>query len=168
MKTASGLSPVPELLAAGISVGLGTDGPASNNNLDMFEEMDSAAKLHKLMRKDSTAMPAKTVFAMATIGGAKALGLGDRIGSLEAGKLADIVLIDIREPSLTPLYDVYSHLVYAIKGNHVDTVLVNGRIVVQGGRVRTVNTEEILEKAKAIQARIIESLEENKSLKDQN
>ena len=161
MKTASGLSPVPELLAAGISVGLGTDGAASNNNLDMFEEMDSAAKLHKLVRQDSTAMPAKTVFAMATIGGAKALGLGDRVGSLEAGKLADIVLIDIREPSLTPLYDVYSHLVYAIKGNHVDTVLVNGRVIVQGGRVRTVNTEEILEKAKAIQARIIESLEEN-------
>ena len=161
MKTASGLSPVPEILAAGIAVGLGTDGAASNNNLDMFEEMDSAAKLHKLMRKDSTAMPARTVFAMATIGGAKALGLGDRIGSLEAGKLADIVLIDIRKPSLTPLYDVYSHLVYAIKGSHVDTVLVNGRVVVQGGRVRTVNTEEILEKANAIQAKILESLEKN-------
>jgi len=106
-------------------------------------------------------MPERTVFAMATIGGAKALGLGDRIGSLEAGKLADIVLIDIRKPSLTPLYDVYSHLVYAIKGSHVDTVLVNGRVIVQGGRVRTVDTEEILEKANAIQAKILESLEKN-------
>ena len=96
MKTASGTSPVPDLLAAGVHVGLGTYGAASNNNLDMFEEMDTAAKLHKLVRQDATAMPAKTVFHMATLGGAAALGMADRVGSLEAGKLADVVLVDAR------------------------------------------------------------------------
>jgi len=159
MKTASGLSPVPELLAAGIPVGLGTDGPASNNNLDLFEEMDSAAKLHKIMREDPTAMPAKTVFRMATLGGAEALGIADRVGSIEAGKLADIVLVDVRTPALTPLYDVYSHLVYAAKGGDVATVLVDGHVIVRGGRVTTVDTEEVLDHANTLKDEILESLE---------
>ena len=159
MKTASGLSPVPELLAAGIAVGLGTDGPASNNNLDMFEEMDTAAKLHKLVRQDPTAMPATTVFEMATLGGAKALGLEARVGSIESGKLADIVIVGVDSPSLTPLYDVYSHLVYAIKGGHVETVMIDGRLVVQSGRVRTVDVGEVLERANSLKEKILESLE---------
>jgi 5-methylthioadenosine/S-adenosylhomocysteine deaminase len=158
MKTASGVSPVPDLLAAGVEVGLGTDGPASNNNLDMFEEMDSAAKLHKLVRGDATAMPAKTVFRMATLGGAKALGIGDRVGSLEPGKLADVVLVDARAPELTPLYDVYSHLVYAAKGNNVATVVVNGKVVVRDRRMETVDAREVMTKANEIKARILESL----------
>jgi len=158
MKTASGVSPVPDLLAAGVAVGLGTDGPASNNNLDMFEEMDTAAKLHKLVRQDATVMPAKTVFHMATLGGAKALGIDDRVGSLEPGKLADVVLIDARVPELTPLYDVYSHLVYAAKGGNVATVVVNGRIVVRNRRMETVDEGEVLAKARELQGRILESL----------
>jgi 5-methylthioadenosine/S-adenosylhomocysteine deaminase len=158
MKTASGVSPVPDLLAAGVAVGLGTDGPASNNNLDMFEEMDTAAKLHKLVRQDATAMPAKTVFHMATLGGAKALGIDHRVGSIETGKLADVVLVDTRAPELTPLYDVYSHLVYAAKGANVATVVVNGRIVVRNRHMETVDEAEVLAKARELQGRILESL----------
>jgi 5-methylthioadenosine/S-adenosylhomocysteine deaminase len=158
MKTASGVSPVPDLLAAGVAVGLGTDGPASNNNLDMFEEMDTAAKLHKLVREDATAMPARTVFHMATLGGAKALGIDDRVGSLEAGKFADLVLVDARAPELTPMYDVYSHLVYAAKGANVATVVVNGRIVVRDRRMETVDEGEVLAKARELKGRILESL----------
>ncbi len=158
MKTASGVSPVPDLLAAGVAVGLGTDGPASNNNLDMFEEMDTAAKLHKLVHQDPTVMPAKTVFRMATLGGAKALGIADRVGSLEAGKLADVVLVDTRAPELTPLYDVYSHLVYAAKGGNVSTVVVNGKIVVRNRRMETVDEAEVLAKARELKDRILESL----------
>jgi 5-methylthioadenosine/S-adenosylhomocysteine deaminase len=158
MKTASGTSPVPDLLAAGVHVGLGTDGAASNNNLDMFEEMDTAAKLHKLVRQDATAMPAKTVFHMATLGGAAALGMADRVGSLEAGKLADVVLVDARVPELTPLYDVYSHLVYAVKGANVETVVVNGRVVVRDRRMETVDEAEVMAKANELKAKILESL----------
>ncbi len=159
MKTASGLARVPDLIAAGVTVGLGTDGPASNNNLDMFEEMDTAAKLHKLIREDPTVMPAAKVFELATLGGAKALGLEESIGSIEPGKLADIVLIDVNVPELTPLYDVYSHLVYVIKGGHVGTVLVGGNFVVRDGKVTTVDVDEVMAKARELQARILESLE---------
>lgn len=154
MKTAAGVAPVPALLAAGIAVGIGTDGPASNNNLDLFEEMDSAAKLHKVVSGDATALPAKTVFDMATLGGARALGLADRIGSIEAGKRADIVLIDLDRPELTPMYDVYSHLVYAIKAGHVDTVLIEGRVVVEAGRVRTVDVAQAMASARQLQTQI--------------
>jgi 5-methylthioadenosine/S-adenosylhomocysteine deaminase len=158
MKTASGLARVPELLAAGIAVGLGTDGAASNNNLDMFEEMDTAAKVHKLFRNDPTVLPAKTVFEMATLGGARALGLEDRVGSLEAGKLADVVLVDARHPSLVPLYDVYSHLVYAVKGGDVETVVVNGRIILRDRKMTTVDENEVLQKAREMKTRILKSL----------
>ena len=140
MKLAAGVTPVLELLDAGVTVGLGTDGPASNNNLDMFEEMDTAAKLHKLVNQDPTVMPAEQVFEMATLGGARVLGLEDSIGSIEPGKLADIVLIDTRVPELTPLYDVYSQLVYVIKGGHVGSVLVGGRFVVRNREMTTPST----------------------------
>lgn len=158
MKGASGLSPVPDLLAAGVAVGLGTDGAASNNNLDLFEEMDTAAKVHKLIRGDPTVMPAEQVFRMATRGGAEALGLDEDIGSIEPGKLADLVLIDTRVPELTPLYDVYSHLVYAIKGDQVRTVIVDGRIVVRDRTMTTLNSEEVMRHAREIQQRIQRSL----------
>ena len=158
MKGASGLSPVPDLLAAGVHVGLGTDGQASNNNLDLFEEMDTAAKVHKLYREDPTVMPAPVVFRMATIGAAEALGLADNIGSLEPGKLADIVLIDVDRPELTPLYDVYSQLVYAIKGPFVTSVLVGGRFVVRDHRVLTLDVDEVMAKTLELQQRIGESL----------
>ncbi|MGH9333449.1 MAG: amidohydrolase family protein [Vicinamibacteria bacterium] len=158
MKGASGLARVPELLARGVTVGLGTDGAASNNNLDMFEEMDTAAKVHKLYRSDPTVLPAREVFRMATRGGAKALGLDSLVGSLEEGKRADVVLIDLDRPELTPLYDVYSHLVYAIKGAHVTTVVIDGRVVVRDRKMTTVDERKVMERAREIQKRILESL----------
>ena len=147
-------APVVELLAAGIPVGLGTDGAASNNDLDLFDEMDTAAKLHKFTNADPTALPAETVFRMATMGGARVLNLHDRIGSLEPGKRADIVLLDARRAGLTPLYNVYSHLVYAARGSDVSTVLVNGRVVVGNGRVLTVDEAEVMERARGFGARV--------------
>ncbi len=158
MKGASGLARVPDLLAAGVTVGLGTDGPASNNNLDLFEEMDTAAKVHKLVRSDPTVMPAREVFRMATRGGAKALGLDALVGSLEAGKRADVVLIDVRQPELTPMYDVYSHLVYAIKGAHVKTVLVDGRVILRDRKMLTLDENAVMAKAREIQKKILDSL----------
>ena len=146
-------APVVEALAAGIPVGLGTDGAASNNNLDLFDEMDTAAKLHKFTNADPTALPAETVFRMATMGGARVLNLHDRIGSLEPGKRADIVLLDTRRAGLTPLYHVYSHLVYAARGSDVSTVLVNGRIVVRDGRILTVDEAEAMARARGFRDR---------------
>jgi 5-methylthioadenosine/S-adenosylhomocysteine deaminase len=154
MKGAAGLARVPEMLAAGISVGLGTDGAASNNNLDLFEEMDIAARVHKLFRQDPTVMPAREVFRMATLGGARVLGMGDRIGSIEVGKQADLVLVDLHQPELTPLYEPYSHLVYAIKGGHVRTVLVAGRVVVKDRKMTTLDAEEVMARANLIRGQI--------------
>ena len=153
-------APVTAALAAGVPVGLGTDGPVSNNDLDMFDEMDAAAKLQKLMLGDPAALPAETVFRMATTGGARVLNLQDEIGSLEPGKRADIVLVDTRRPGLTPLYAVYSHLVYAVRGSDVTTVLVNGRVVVEDRRVLTVNEEEVMEMARGFGDRVREVMAE--------
>ncbi len=152
-------APVALALAAGVPVGLGTDGPASNNDLDLFGEMDAAAKLHKFVSGDPSVLPAETVFRMATMGGARALGLDDRIGSLEPGKQADIVLLDPRRAGLTPLYAVYSHLVYAADGSDVTTVLVNGRIVVQDGRVLTVDEDEAMRQARGFGDHVREVVE---------
>ena len=153
-------APVAAALAAGIPVGLGTDGPASNNDLDMFDEMDAAAKLQKFMLGDPAALPAETVFRMATMGGARVLNLHDEIGSLEPGKRADIVLVDTRRPGLTPLYRVYSHLVYAARGSDVTTVIVNGRVVVRDREILTVDEEEVMERARAFGERVREVMEE--------
>ena len=142
-------APITAALAAGIPVGLGTDGPASNNNLDLFDEMDAAAKIQKFALGDPTALSAETVFHMATMGGARVLNLQDEIGSLEPGKRADIVLLDMERPGLTPLYRVYSHLVYAARGSDVDTVIVNGRIVVQDRQILTVDEEAVMERARS-------------------
>ncbi|MYH52811.1 MAG: amidohydrolase, partial [Gemmatimonadetes bacterium] len=152
-------APVADALAAGIPVGIGTDGPASNNDLDMFDEMDAAAKVQKFMLGDPAALPAETVFRMATIGGARVFNLHDEIGSLEPGKRADIVLLDTRRPGLTPLYSVYSHLVYAARGSDVTTVIVNGRVVVQGREILTVDEEEVMERARGFGDRVREVME---------
>jgi 5-methylthioadenosine/S-adenosylhomocysteine deaminase len=159
MKVAVGVSPTPALLAAGVSVGLGTDGAATNNSLDLFEAMDTAAKLHKSATGDPTAMPARDVVRMATIGGARALGMADRIGSLEAGKLADVVLVELRTPELTPIYDVYAQLVYAIKGANVRTVVVGGHVVVRDRRMTTVDVDEVMARCRELQKKILASLE---------
>ncbi len=153
-------APVAAALAAGIPVGLGTDGPASNNDLDMFDEMDAAAKLQKFMLGDPAALPAETVFRMATMGGARVLNLHDEIGSLEPGKRADIVLVDTRRPGMTPLYRVYSHLVYAARGSDVTTVIVNGRVVVRDREILTVDEEEVMERARGFGDRVREVMEE--------
>jgi 5-methylthioadenosine/S-adenosylhomocysteine deaminase len=141
MKLASGVAPLPELIRSGVTVGLGTDGCASNNNLDLLQEMDSAAKLHKVYTLDPTVVNAQTVVKMATINGAKVLGMDARVGSLEVGKKADIIVIDMRKPHLTPMYNVYSHLVYAVTGNDVTTVIINGCLVMERRRLKTLDLE---------------------------
>ncbi len=147
MKLASGVAPVVELLRRGVCVGLGTDGCASNNNLDLFQEMDSAAKLHKVHRLDPTVMDARTVFRMATRDGARVLGLESRVGSLEAGKKADIIILDLDQPHLTPLYNIYSHLVYAARGADVTRVIINGRTVMKDRQLLSLDLREILSRA---------------------
>jgi 5-methylthioadenosine/S-adenosylhomocysteine deaminase len=150
MKLASGIAPIPELLKAGVCVGLGTDGCASNNNLDIFLEMDTAAKLHKVNTFDPTVMDAYTVLKMCTIDGARSLGLDDITGSLEPGKRADIIIIDTHKPHLTPMYNPISHLVYAVKGSDVTTSIINGKIVMEDGRLLTLKLEDIIEEIKII------------------
>jgi len=146
MKLASGIAPVPALLKAGVTVGLGTDGCASNNNLDLFSEMDTAAKLHKLNAMDPTLMDAVTVLKMATIEGARSLGLQDITGSLEIGKKADVITIDTHKPHLVPVYNPVSHIVYAAQGSDVQDVIVDGHILVKDRTLLTVDVENIIEK----------------------
>ncbi|MBT8341069.1 MAG: amidohydrolase [Desulfatitalea sp.] len=154
MKLASGVSPVPDLLAAGIAVGLGTDGSASNNDLDLWSEMDSAAKLHKVHRNDPTVMDAETVVRMATVEGARALGLDRQIGSLEPGKKADLIVLRPDRPHLTPLYHPASHLVYAARPDDVRHVLVDGRWVVRDGSLLTVDVEGLMAEVSELARRI--------------
>ena len=156
MKLASGVAPVPEMFRAGIAVGLGTDGAASNNNLDMFKEMNAAALLQKVSRLDPTAMSAHDTVKAATIGGAKALGLEKRIGSLEKGKRADLVIVDLNSPHLVPLYNVYSQLVYATNGADVETVIIDGRIVMQNRKLLTLDEESIKQEARKLALKIRE------------
>lgn len=144
MKLASGIAPVPNFIKAGITVGLGTDGCASNNNLDLFQEMDTAAKLHKVNLLDPTVMDAFTVLKMATLEGAKAIRLDDRIGSLEPGKQADIIIIDTNKPHLVPMYNPVSHLVYAVRGSDVRDVIVAGNILVRNYELLSINVTDIL------------------------
>ncbi len=139
MKLAAGVAPVAEMLERKINVGLGTDGSASNNDLDMFREMDSTAKIHKVMSLNPMAMSAQTVLQAATIGGAKLLGLEKLIGSIEVGKRADIILIDMNQPHLTPVYNYYSHLVYAARGADVKTSIINGKIVMNERQLFTID-----------------------------
>jgi 5-methylthioadenosine/S-adenosylhomocysteine deaminase len=149
MKLASGIAPIPEMLANGIAVGLGTDGCASNNNLDLFAEMDMAAKLHKVSTMDTTVMDALTVLRMATIQGAVALGIDTVTGSLEVGKKADVIIVDMAKPHLTPMYNPYSHLVYAARGNDVSHVVINGRVVMEERRLLAIDLGAVLEQARA-------------------
>jgi 5-methylthioadenosine/S-adenosylhomocysteine deaminase len=144
MKLASGAAPIAAMLGEGQRLGLGTDGAASNNDLDMFEEMLAAALLAKHVTGDPTAAPAQAVLEMATLGGARALGLEDQIGSIEEGKRADLVVVGLSEPRLHPLYDPVSHLVYAAKGADVRDVVVEGKVIMRDRRVLTLNEGEIL------------------------
>ncbi|MFQ5758377.1 MAG: amidohydrolase [Candidatus Bathyarchaeia archaeon] len=148
MKLAQGTARVPDLQRLGITVSLGTDGPASNNTLDMLQNMKIAALLQKAHYRDPTVLPAKTVLEMATRNAAKALGLERTIGSLEPGKKADIALIDLKKPHLTPLHNPYANIIYSANGSDVQTLIVDGRVVMENREVKTLNEEEIMEKAR--------------------
>jgi 5-methylthioadenosine/S-adenosylhomocysteine deaminase len=147
LKLASGIAPVPEMLSKGITVGLGTDGAASNNDLDLFGEMSTAAKIHKLNTGDTTVMDAVTVLRMATIEGAKALGIDDITGSLEKGKKADIIIVDINKPHLVPIYNPYSHLVYSARGSDVSHTIINGRLVMAERSILTMEVDKLIKNA---------------------
>jgi 5-methylthioadenosine/S-adenosylhomocysteine deaminase len=162
MMLASGIAPVLKMLQAGIPVGLGTDGVAgSNNDHDMMEEMDLAAKLQKVSSGDPTALSAEQAFAMATIMGAQAMGMSKLIGSLEAGKRADIISLRLDEPNAQPMYNVYSQLVYSLKSSNVSDVMVNGRAIVRNRRMLTVDDKAILAKAEEYRAKVAKSLAGN-------
>jgi 5-methylthioadenosine/S-adenosylhomocysteine deaminase len=154
MKLASGTAPVPKYLAAGVALGLGTDGAASNNDLDMFEAMRQAAFLHKLQTGDPRAVPAAAVLDMATRGGAAALGMSQEIGSLEPGKRADLIVVGLRRARQTPRYDVLSHLVYATHGDDVETTIVNGRVLMQDRKVLSLDEAAVLAEAEAFSAKV--------------
>jgi 5-methylthioadenosine/S-adenosylhomocysteine deaminase len=159
MMIASGVSPVADMRAAGVPVGLGTDGPAgSNNDLDLMEEMDLAAKLAKITKLDPLALNAKAVVEMATIDGARALHMEKEIGSIEAGKKADLILISLNEPNAVPMYDIYAQLAYALKGSDVKTVVIGGRTVMRDRKLLTINEAEVLVKAREYKKTIAASL----------
>ena len=158
MKLAAGISPVAKMLQAGVAVGLGTDGAASNHDLSMWEEIDTASKLAKVSTKDPTTLKSKEVIEMATIGGAKAINLEKEIGSLEVGKRADLILIDLNSPHLSPMYNVYSQLVFAVKASDVESVMINGKFVMLRRRMLTINERAVLAKAKQYRDKIQASL----------
>lgn len=158
MKLAAGTAPVPAMLRKGLRVGLGTDGAASNNDLNLWEEIDTAAKLHKLVSGDPKTLSAAEAFAMATIGGARALHMEDSIGSIESGKRADIVIVDMDSLHQTPVFSVYSHLVYATKAEDVRTVVINGRVIMLNRRLLTLDENAIKRVANAYRTKIIKSL----------
>jgi 5-methylthioadenosine/S-adenosylhomocysteine deaminase len=150
MKLAAGTMPLPEMIEAGVNVSLGTDSACSNNNLDMFEEMKVTALLHKVSRLDPTLVKAQTVLDMATINGAKALGMEKEIGSLETGKKADIIILDFEKSHLIPRHNLISHLVYSAQGSDVETVIINGQLIMEERKIKRVNESNILSTVKKI------------------
>ncbi len=160
MKIASGISPVAEMLAAGVQVGLGTDGAASNNDLDMWEEMRLAALLQKVDRMDPQVLSASTVLTMATHGGAQAVGLGDTVGSIEVGKRADVIQVAFDDVHHVPTYDVISHLVYVTDEQDVASVVVDGKILMREREMLTINTDRVRAEANALAAKIQAALQE--------
>lgn len=159
MKLATGVAPVPEMLRAGLRVGLGTDGAASNNDLDMWQEMDTAAKLHKVVTDDPTVVSARQALEMATIGGARALHMEDAIGSLEVGKYADLIIVDLSAPHLVPVYDIYSQLVYAAKASDVVETMVAGRVLMRDRRLLTLKEDQIKSEALRYGRQVREGME---------
>ena len=153
MKVGAGIAPVAAMLEAGVAVGVGTDGAGSNNDLDLWEEMDTAAKLQKVVLRDPTALDARRALELATIGGARALDMADRIGSLEVGKRADLVVVasdGLHQWPQDPASNPYSLLVYSTKAADVRTVMIDGRVVVDEGRVLTLDVEEVVARAREL------------------
>jgi 5-methylthioadenosine/S-adenosylhomocysteine deaminase len=160
LKLASGIAPIPEMLKKEITIGLGTDSSASNNNLDVFEEMKTAALIHKGFKNNATLVSAKQALDMATKNGGLALGLD--VGAIEVGKKADLILIDLKKPHLQPIHSIISNLVYSTKGSDVDTVICNGKILMENRKVLTLNEEEIYEKAQNSAERLRSEAKEEK------
>ncbi len=168
MKTAAGVSPVTEMLAAGVLMGLGTDGAASNNDLDMWEEMRLAAFLQKVEEMDPQALPAEAVLRMATSGGAEAIGMGDEIGSLAPGKRADIIQVSFDDVHFVPTYDVTSHLVYVADEQDVVTTIVEGKVLMRDGEILTIDTDRVAREAQALAAEITAGLAERERMMQEN
>ena len=162
LKLGSGISPVSDLLAAGVTVSLGTDSSCSNNSADMLEVMKTTALLHKGVKREPTLLPAEQVLRMATIEGAKALLWEREIGSIEIGKDADLVIVDFEKPHLRPVFNEISHLVYSAKAADVDAVLVKGNIIMENRKVATVNVEKILSLAEATKQKLLARLQSEK------
>lgn len=162
MKIVSGIAPIPDLMKAGAKIGFGTDGTASNNDLDLFDEMRSAAFIHKIKSGDPTVMDAKTVVKTATIGGAKVLGLNDKIGSLEVGKKADMIIIDMNKPHAQPLHNIYSHIVYSLKSSDVETVIVDGKIVMNEHKLVNIEEENLYTRIESLRKEVVKHSEKEK------
>jgi 5-methylthioadenosine/S-adenosylhomocysteine deaminase len=158
MKLASGIAPVPEMLQAGVTVALGTDGASSNNNLDMLQELRSCALLHKVNTFNPTVIPAGQALQIATVNGARALGLEKKTGKLEKGMKADLILLDLSEPHMTPRYDILANIVYAGQSSDVLTVIVDGNIIMEDREIKTVNEQEVLEQCRTIAQRLTKPL----------
>src|SRR5690606_5271170 len=144
LKLGSGVAPVPRMARAGVKLGIGTDGPVSSNDLDLWTAMRFAATLHKGVHQDPTLLPAQDVVRMVTSGAARAIGQEARLGSLEPGQLADLIIIDLDAPHLAPLYDIYAHLVYAIGREDVTTTIIHGKILMRDRRLTTIDEETVL------------------------
>ena len=154
MKIASGVAPIPGLMEAGAKIGIGTDGPASNNDLDMFDEMRTTAFLHKLNSDDPTVMDAQSVVKLATIDGARVLGMDGQIGSLEIGKKADIIILDMKKPHAHPRYNIYSLIVYSLKSSDVETVIVDGKIVMKNRNIINIEEDVLYERIDSLATEI--------------
>lgn len=158
LKLGSGVAPVPQMLTAGVKLGLGTDGAAANNNLDLWEEMRLAALLHKGVARDATVVPAHAAVRMATRGGAEALGMADRIGAITVGHRADLIQVRLTEPRMLPRYDIYSHLAYVLAADDVDTVVVDGQVLMHGRQVLTLDGAAISAEVAKVAEEIRESV----------
>lgn len=161
LKLASGISPILKMLRACVTVSLGTDSPCSNNSADMFEVMKIAAILHKAINKNPVIMPAAQILEMATIEGAKALSWEREIGSVEVGKKADLAIISLQKPHLCPLYNEASHMVYAVKASDVETVIINGRIVMENRKLTTLNVEKVMSTVEQAKNNLLDKLDAN-------
>jgi len=161
LKLASGISPVPKMLRKGITVSLGTDSPCSNNTASMFEIMKTTAIIHKGINKNPTVMPVEQVLEMATLEGAKALSWENEIGSIEVGKKADLSIISLEKPHLCPIYNEASHLVYAANASDVETVIINGRIVMENRKLTILNTEKVMDAVEKAKNNLLSKLNAN-------
>ncbi len=156
LKLASGIAPIPKLIKAGVKTAFGTDGAASNNDLSILGEMSTAAKVHKAVSGDATVLDSKTALLMATRNGAEILGIGDTTGSIKPGKKADLVVANLSKPHLTPIYDIYSHITYCLRPSDIETVLVNGKILIENGKSKTINESDVISRAAEWQEKIRE------------